>query len=300
MVQTSDSPLLDPAHLARIEDLILLAKVVVNGNFFGLHRSRRQGHGNEFFQYRNYELGEDLKNVDWKVYAKRGELVSKTYHKPSNANLMLVLDASASMAFRGPSSPCSKFRYAQMLAACLAYLAHRQGDRIGLLGGSNGSLRWMFPSSGSESFKSIVSGIGSMVPSGSDMADGAWHKFKANLPAQATVVVISDFLENEEKLKERLSFALSPRYDCLCVQVLDPTEEDLPEADALRFYELEGVREVSVSPARIRARYRNRLGGHLESLSSIMASTGCLFTTVRTKDDLGHGIRRFLGMRGVA
>ena len=163
-----DNPLLDPANLARIDDLSLLAKVVVEGNHFGLHRSRRQGHGNEFFQYRKYEPGEDLKNIDWKVFAKQNDLVSKTYEETSNTNLILILDASASMGFQGTSSPCSKFRYAQMLAACLAYLAYRQGDRIGLFGGNQENLQWLFPEAGKESFKSILSTIGSIIPSGKD------------------------------------------------------------------------------------------------------------------------------------
>ena len=87
MIKSPENPLLDPVHLSRIDDLFLLAKVVVEGNFFGLHRSRRQGQGNEFFQYRSYEAGEDLKNVDWKVYGKLGELVSKSYQESANANL---------------------------------------------------------------------------------------------------------------------------------------------------------------------------------------------------------------------
>ncbi|MDA8806942.1 DUF58 domain-containing protein [Candidatus Chordibacter forsetii] len=299
MIKSSENPLLDPVHLSRIDDLFLLAKVVVEGNFFGLHRSRRQGQGNEFFQYRSYEAGEDLKNVDWKVYGKLGELVSKSYQESANANLFIVLDGSASMSYQGEGSPCSKFRYAQMLAACMAYLAQRQGDRIGLFGGSEDSMQWMFPSGGKESFKSLLACIGGMSPSGLDVGDPAWDKFKSKLPMHATVVVISDFLENEAKLRDRLSFARSPRYECICLQVLDPLEEKLPDAEAVRFVELEGQGEVSVSPDRIRGDYQLSMSNHLEKLSGIFAGTGSEFSTLRTHDDLGHGIRKFLGMRGM-
>jgi len=298
VVHSSKNPLLDPAHLSKIEDLALLARVVVEGNFFGIHRSRRQGQGNEFFQYRTYESGEDLKSVDWKVYAKRGELMSKTYQESTNANLLIVLDASASMAYQGEHSACSKFRYAQMLASCLIYLGHRQGDRIGLFGGAEGSEVWMFPSGGNESFKSILTCIGGMSPQGADLGEGAWDKFKSKLPKQATVVYLSDFLENEHLLADRLSFARSSRYESICLQVLDPLEQSLPEAEAVRFVELEGEREVSVSPGRIRSDYQSSMNEHIEKLSTILARAGSEFSTLRSDGEIGHGIREFLGMRG--
>ena len=297
MVQTSKNPLLDPGHLASIEDLSLLSRVVVEGNHFGAHRSRRQGHGNEFFQYRAYEPSEDLKSVDWKVFAKTGELVSRTYQESTNSNLMIVLDASASMDYQGENSDCSKFRYAQMLASCLLYLGHRQGDRIGLFGGSDHFQEWMFPRSGRESFKSILACVGGMKPRGADLDDLLWDKFKNKLPRQATVVVISDFLEGEDQLFDRLGFARSSRYACICLQILDPLEEVLPDAEAIRFMEMEGEGEVSVSPERIRSDYKGRMVEHIEKLGTVLARTGAEFCTLRTNQELGLGIRRFLGMR---
>jgi len=299
MAQLVENPLLDPANLARIDDLSLLARVVVEGNHFGLHRSRKQGHGSEFFQYRNYEPGEDLKNIDWKVFAKQNELVAKTYEETSNANLILILDASASMSFQGNSSPCSKFRYSQMLAACLAYLAYRQGDRIGLFGGNQENLQWLFPESGKESFKSILTKIGSLIPQGKDPDDQAWEKFKASLPAQATVVIISDFLEDEDRITDRLSFAHSSRYECLCLQVIDPIEENLPEMDAVRFASLEGDEEKSASPERIRQEYQRRFLEHLNTLTNCFAACGAEYTVLKTVDNLGLGIRKFIGLRSL-
>ena len=299
VVQVSVNPLLDPAHLTNIEDLCLLAKVVVDGNFSGIHKSRRQGRGNEFFQYRAYEPGEDLKNVDWKIYAKLGELVSKTYQESTHANMMVVLDASASMAYQGTGSKCSKFRYAQMLAACLIYLGHRQGDRVGLFGGSSDRQQWMFPSAGKENFKNLLTCIGGMVPVGEDFTDQSWEKFKSKLPRQATVVLISDFLEDEQKLPERLSFAGSSQYECLCLQIVDPLEETLPEDEAVRFVALEGERELSVSPDRIRSDYKSEMINHMQRLRTILAGVGSEFTTLRTDQDLGLGIRKFLGSRKI-
>lgn len=299
MVKVSVNPLLDPAHLTNIEDLCLLARVVVDGNFSGIHKSRRQGRGNEFFQYRTYEPGEDLKSIDWKVFAKTRELVSKTYQESTLANMIVVLDASASMGYQGAGSDCSKFRYAQMLAACLIYLGHRQGDRVGLFAGSTDSQQWMFPSGGKENFKSLLTCIGGMKPCGEDFSDQSWEKFKSKLPKQATVVVISDFLENEQKLNTRLSFAGSSQYECLCLQVIDPLEERLPLDEAVRFVALEGDHELSVSPDRIRSDYQNEMSNHMQRLKTILAGVGSEFCTLRTDQDLGLGIRRFIGARRI-
>ena len=291
------NPLLDPAHLDRIKDLALLARVAVEGNFFGLHRSRNSGRGIEFFQYRAYEPGEDIKSVDWKVFAKSGSLLSKTYQDSTNSNLIIVLDASASMEYKSEDSVCSKFRYAQMLASCLIYLGHRQGDRVGFFGGSESFQEWMFPNGGNESFKNILTHLAGMIPQGSDMEDLYWDKFKSKLPKQATVVIISDFLENESKLSERLNFALSSRYQCLCLQILDPLEETLPDAQAVRFMELEGKGEISVSPEQIRIDYQDQVKKHIKKLNSILSGTGSEFHTLRTNMDLGQAIRNFLLMR---
>ena len=297
MVQAKEYPLLDPLHLSKMEDLSLLARVVVEGNYFGLHRSRKQGQGNEFFQYRAYEPGEDLKRVDWKVYAKSNELVSKTYQESTHSNLIMVLDASASMSYRGTNLVCSKFRYAQMLASCLLYLGHRQGDRLGLFGGSEKKVDWMFPSGGRESFKSILTTIGSMEPEGEDLGDNLWNQFKSKLPRQGTVVVISDFLENENRLENYLSFASSSHYECICFQVIDPLEELLPDDEAVRFINLEGEGELSVAPDRIRTEYQSRIAGHIDKLGLLLAKTGAELCTLRTNQDLGFGIRQFLSLR---
>lgn len=299
MVQDKGSPLLDPLHLSRIEDLSLLARVVVEGNYSGLHRSRKHGQGTEFFQYRSYEPGEDLKRVDWKVYAKSKHLVSKTYQESTHSNLILVLDGSASMGYQGDGSACSKFRYSQMLAACLLYLGYRQGDRLGLLCGSKSRADWMFPHGGRESFNSILKMIGSMHPNGEDFEEPAWNQFKSKLPSQGTVVVISDFLENENQLEKYLNFASSNRYDCICFQVIDPMEEVLPQDEAVRFIHMEGEGEVSLSPERIRNEYKARFSEYIDKLGLILAKTGAELCTLRTNEDLGFAIRRFLSVRGI-
>jgi len=297
VVATTDTELLDPAHLSRIEDFSLLAKVVVDGAMPGIHRSLRQGRGTEFFQYRPYDPGEDLKVVDWKVYAKREELVAKTFQEDTNFNLFLVLDTSASMGYQGEASSCTKLHYASMLAACFAYLAYRQGDRVGLFAYGQEVQQWIRPKSGHAHFGRVVNALAQLQAGGVNKHEAMWDQLVGNMPGRSTVVFLSDFLEAEDILPERLRFALSSRYEALCLQVLDREEEKLPSGDALRFVEMEGTREVSTSPEVIRDEFSNRMNEFKDTLERNLSSVSAEFESLYTDQDLGHALRRFLGVR---
>ena len=297
VVEETENSLLDPTRLCRIDDLYLLARMVIRGVRSGTHNSMRQGRGNEFFQYRTYERGEDLKNVDWRVFAKRDELVSKTYQEDTNLNILLVVDSSASMSYAGKDAVSSKFRYLQMLSACFAYLANRQGDRIGLFGGSDDSVDWIRPMGGRGALNRLLVKLGSMKPSGRDIGKQAWTRFNAVLPRDSIVVVLSDFLDGEEEWKSRLQFAASDRYECICMQVLDHDELVLPDSDALRFVELEGDGEVSATPDLIRKDYQRKMNQYLDGLQSVILHAGAEYQLLQTDQDLGHALRRFLGLR---
>ena len=297
MVQAVENSLLDPAHLKGIEDYSLLARVVVDGAMPGIHRSLRQGRGNEFFQYRPYEQGEDMKVVDWKVFAKRDELVAKTFQEDTNFTVYLVIDASASMGYKGQRASCSKLRYANMLAACFAYLAQRQGDRFGLFAYSDQIQQWIRPQSGSGHLNRLLASLGTLEAKGENDHEQAWERLSSGLPGRSMVVFLSDFLEAEDTLSERLRFSLSARYECLCLQVLDPDEEDLPDAEAIRFAEMEGEREISSAPPAIRGKYQDDMKAFMENLKAKLASVSAEFESLRTDRDLGYALRRFLGMR---
>ena len=173
--------------------------------------------GNEFFQYRAYEQGEDLKVVDWKVYAKRSELVAKTYQEDTNFSVFIVIDSSASMGYTGENTPYSKLRYASMLGACLAYLAYRQGDKIGFFGYGEETQQWIRPASGSGHLQRVLAAISSLKAKGTSQHEKAWDQLANVLPARTMVVFLSDFLESEDTLSDRLRFPhLHIMNPCVC------------------------------------------------------------------------------------
>lgn len=297
MAKTTDNQLLDPVHLHRIEDYSLLARVVVDGAMPGIHKSLKQGRGNEFYQYRPYTRGEDLKLIDWKVFAKRDELVSKTFQEDTNFTVCLVIDVSASMGYQGKRAPCSKSHYASMLAACFAYLGQRQGDRVGLFTYSDQVKEWIRPRPGSGHLNRIFSALHGIKPDGANQHDFAWDRMISGLPGRAMIIFLSDFLEAEDTLSEKLKFSLSSRYETLCLQILDPDELDLPDADSLRFVELEGDREVSSSPPAVRENFNKEMAEFIFDLESKLSAVSSEFQSLKTDQDLGHALRRFLSVR---
>ncbi len=297
MAQVAEKSLLDPEYLNQVEDFSLLARVVVDGALPGIHRSLRQGRGNEFFQYRPYERGEDLKVLDWKIYAKRNELVAKTFQEDTNFNLFIVIDASGSMDYQGSRASCSKLKYASMLGACFAYLGQKQGDRVGLFAYGEEVQQWIRPASGKAHLNRVLQGIASLEAKGKNSHERAWEQFSATLPSRSMVVFLSDFLESEKILADRLTFSMSVHYETLCLQILDRDELDLPDDEALRFAEMEGDREISTSPGVIREEYEKEMKNFQNQLKENLSMVSVEFENLFTDQDIGHALRRFLGLR---
>ena len=292
-----DQDLLNPAWLAEIEDYSLLSRLVVEGLLPGLHRSLRHGRGSEFFQYRTYVPGEDLKLIDWKVYAKRGELLSKTYQEDTNVNIYLVIDGSGSMGYQGDRSACNKLRYASMAAACIAYLANRQGDRVGLFAYGDEIQEWLPPRSGSGHLERLFQGLTRLTSSGASNHRTSWEVLTRALPGRGLVIFLSDCLEAEDELPELLRFAHSPCYDCLCLQILDPDELDLPHAEALLFEDMEDGRQTPSHPDATRERYITEMEDYRNELSDNLSVVGVEFDSLTTHSDLGLALRKFLHNR---
>ena len=130
-----------PSELSALRDLELLARTTVEGLRQGLHRSPFHGYSAEFSQYRHYRPGDDLKYVDWKAFARTDRLYSRQFREQTSMSVMIALDSSGSMDY--PAEGISKFRYASILAAALAYLISSQGDTVGLMSMTNGALSYV-------------------------------------------------------------------------------------------------------------------------------------------------------------
>jgi uncharacterized protein (DUF58 family) len=169
---------------------------------------------------------------------------------------------------------------------------------VGLVGGSKENPVFLPVSSGRGHFHRLIAAMGRMQAGGTDLSATAWEKIQASIPKRCLVVFLSDFLENEDLLPARLGFARSSSYECLCVQVLDAEESTLPQAEALRFVEMEGSAEISTSPKLISEEVQKKIADHQEKVSRLCRGNSVDFESVLSSDDLGYVLHQFIGLRG--
>ncbi len=289
--------LLSPATLARIDSYALLSRVAVDGFLSGMHRSLSHGTGGEFLQYRNYTPGDDLKYVDWKVYSRQDRFHTKVFREETSMNLRLVLDASASLDYQGTRAPCGKWRYACMVAACLAYLASRQGDNVGLYLYSGEARQVVEPGMRHDQLTRIFATLARHRPGGAADHEPAWTHLARHFRSRGMVVVISDFLEAEETLPRLLRNLRFARQECLAFQVLDPDETDLPFAGSTEFIDAESGGRILTFPDNVRKEYQEKMTAFLETLDQTFRRAQVDFLRLGTTDSLARALANYLHKR---
>ena len=289
--------LLSPEVLARISDYSVLSRVAVEGFLSGLHRSVTRGSGGEFVQYRGYVPGDDLKHVDWKLYARLGRVYTKVYQEETNMRCAVVLDASASMAYQGGRAVCSKFHYGAMLSACLAYLGRRQGDQVGLfvyadrllLGTSRGQRAPRLPE--------LLADLAKVEVGGRANHDAAISTAEEFIGRRGLLVLLSDGHDLEHglaRLVRRIRFA---NRDGLVCQILDADELDLPFADLRRFVDSESGDEITTMPGLVRENYRRRMDRFVARQRDDCLRNGTDYELATTDQNLGDLLAAYLYRR---
>lgn len=289
--------LLDPAHLAALGNYALMARSAVDGYLSGAHRSLARGFGTEFVQYRDYTPGADLKYLDWKLLARSDRLYTKLYQEETNMNLYLVVDASASMDYRGESTAVTKFQYACMLAACLAYMATRQGDNVGLYGYNDTFLEVVPAGHRGGQLNQVLQALERLKPSGSADHERVLQQLGDQLRQRGIVVVISDMLEAETVLPKRLKHFRLRHCDALALQVLSPDELELDDRGVARFEDIETGREVVSWPELTGADYKSQMSDYQAMMRDAFRAAQVDHLPLTTDLSLGISLARYLHHR---
>ena len=297
MPVASFQTLLDPANLTRIAPFSLLAKIAVEGFLSGLHRSIFHGFGSEFLQYRHYTPGEDLKYVDWKLFARRDRLYTKVFQEETNMNVHLLVDISASMGYAGDRAVCSKLRYATMIAASLAYLAARQGDNIGLMLYGGQVLDHHRPAHRAQQLHRVLLALARAEATGEADHHTALGILENQISTRGLVILLSDMLESEEDLPKRLGRLRLRHCDCIGIQILDPDETNLPRRATARFEGMEGSGEVLTSPAAVAEAHDTGMETFLHNLRRNFHREQVDYLQLSTRENLGHALAAYLHHR---
>jgi uncharacterized protein (DUF58 family) len=287
---------LDPAVLDRLEGLSLVARTVVEGFMSGHHRSPYRGSSAEFAQHREYVAGDELRRVDWKVFARNDRLVVKEFVEETTLNCHLLVDASESMAFR--SLAWSKFDYARWCAAALAHLVLGQRDTAGLvLFGESERVR-VPPSSGEPQKHAILSALEQSEPAGRTSVGSVLTWLGTRLRRKGIVAVFSDFFDDLEPVAEGLRRLVHAGHEPILFQVLDPLELsfEIPHLARLDGLEASGVQKVD--PRALRAAYVEEVERHNELLAREARRLRIDYVRCPTQQSVDAVLRTYLARRG--
>jgi uncharacterized protein (DUF58 family) len=247
----------DPATLARVGFSPLLAQVVVEGFLNGLHKSPFHGFSVEFADHREYVPGDDLKYLDWALFARTDHYYVKRFEEETNLRCYLLLDRSASMAFG--TAKLTKWDYSCFLATCLAYLMLRQQDAVSLvLFGAKPGL-FVPPRCRRTHLRQLMSAMVQHAPEGTTDVPASLRAVLHNLKRRGLVVVISDLIDSPEDTLKAIRLLKSHRHDVLVFHIQDPAETDFPFHGPTLFRDLETGQELEIDPATVRDNYLERV-----------------------------------------
>jgi uncharacterized protein (DUF58 family) len=287
---------LDPEVLAGISSLDLLAKTVVDGFVAGLHRSPEFGFSQEFAEYRAYTPGDDLRHVDWNLFARTERCYLKRYRGETNSQLTVLLDASNSMQYT--SSPPSKIDYARYLAAALFYLAiHNQRDAAGLIVFDEEVRDYIRPSTRPGQLARLFAGLEQATPRArTDFAKPLQH-FQNALHRRGIAVVISDFYEKPETIIANIASLRFRGNEVILFQVLDPQEIRPAMKGPAILVDLETNHRIEVIPEYTKTAYRTKIDAHVEQLRSRARAAGMDYHLLVTTQPLDLALREYLTLR---
>jgi len=286
---------LDPAVLAEISRLDLVAKTVVDGFVAGLHRSPDFGFSQEFAEYRPYTPGDDLRYVDWNVFARTERCYLKRYRGETNTRVTVLLDASASMTFG--SHRVNKLDYARFLAAALCYLAHTQRDSTGVLVFDDQVRNYVAPSSRhGQLFRLLHALDKAEAGTRTDFAEPFLHMLNLQRH-RGMVVVISDFYETPDRVIRLIEPLRYRGSDLVLFHVLDPEELRPSFHQPMLLEDMETRGTLEVSPDYARSDYRARIEAHVAHLRDKARAAGMDYYLLETTRPLDEALREYLTIR---
>jgi len=286
---------LDPAVLDRLSGLALVARTVVEGFMAGQHRSPHKGSSIEFAQHRQYVPGDELRHVDWKIFARSNRLVVKEFIEETNFGCHLLVDASESMGFT--SHAWTKFDYARWCAASLGHLVIRQRDAAGLVLFDETVRDKVPPKNGAPQQVEIVKCLEAAEPKGATGVGEVLNWLAGRLSRKGIVVILSDFFDDLERLVGGMRRLTHAGHEPILIQILDPQEIEFDYERLLRLEGLEGGGRIKVDPKAIRAAYKEELANHRDELKRQAQSLSVDFVSITTTTPLDVSLSTYLARR---
>jgi uncharacterized protein (DUF58 family) len=287
------SRFLDLRALAALEHMRFTTRQQNEGQFGGRHRSKRQGGAGEFVDFREYSGGEDLRRLDWKVFARTGKAFVRLHQDETNLRVLLAIDASGSMTFgtRGGS----KLEYAQYLSTALSQVISRSQDQVGVAVLGEKIRDYLAPGSTPMHVTRVQELIERIEPARSARMAGSLQDVFTLSARRGVLLAMSDFLMDDlEEAAGVWRLFRHRSWDVVVLHLVHPEEERLPPGTALRFLDMEGDGRVDCSPAELAAAYQQRFDAHLAAVRQLALACGCDYRLVSTAIPYMQTLQTFL------
>jgi uncharacterized protein (DUF58 family) len=298
--------LLDPATLASLGRIEIVARWIVDGFMTGLHRSARRGFSVEFADYRPYQPGDDLRYLDWKIAARADRWVVRQFEEETNLRSTIVLDVSRSMAWSGaaltPRDPAAaarltKLAYAERVAAAVALLLLRQRDAVGLIRFDDRIRTSIPPRARYGQWRRIVSGLGEPGSGRASSAAVALAQAARLITRRGLIVLISDLLMETAEVEDAIRGLRAVGHDVTVLHIIDPAERELPAGGEALFVDLESEIEVPARIAEVRTAYRATVEHVIAEWRRIFGGAGAGYDVIDTGEPFGVPLRRAFAAR---
>ncbi|MBD3265280.1 DUF58 domain-containing protein [bacterium] len=294
---------IDPKRISRIEDLNLVARLVVEGFITGLHRSPYKGFSVEFAEHREYTRGDEPRNIDWKVWSRTDKYYIKEYEEETNLKACLIVDGSGSMQY-AQTEETNKLDYARHVAAALGYLMIRQADAVGLAVSGVEKLRYIPPRSSRPHLKTLLKemvAIPTAPPANTkhkmQSLATVLHTMAERMKRRGLVIILSDLWEEPEDIIKGLHHLNYRRHEVILFHILDTNEHEFPFAGATTFIDAETGEELPTDATLLRRDYLRMLAEWRQTYTKACAQCQIDYVPVNTATPFDRVLVEYLSKR---
>lgn len=286
---------LQPATVSKLANLDLVARLVVEGFITGLHRSPYHGFSVEFAEHRPYNPGDDIRHIDWKVYAKTHRFYRKEYQEETNLKAYLLVDASGSMGFT--SHTLSKLQYATYLSASLAYLMMHQRDAVGLVTFADKIRRYLPPRSVMSYLNVLLQELQNTESTSQTQMAPTLHQMADRIHRRGLIMIFSDLLDDPQEILSGLKHFRHNNHEVIVFHILDPYERFFDFKKDAIFVDVETGEKLATQPWQIRGEYRQLVASHIETIKKQCRENRIDYVLMDTSESFERALLQYLVKR---
>ena len=295
-MNTNHKKYLNPEIVSKLKGMEIRARMVVEGFIAGLHKSPYHGFSVEFAEHRQYMPGDNIRDIDWKVYARSDRYYIKQFEEETNLKAYLLLDCSASMAYKS-GDRISKMEYARLLCGALSYMMLRQRDAVGLVTFDEKIRRYIPPRSKSGHLHVLLNELSRQAPSDKTDITSTLHEMAERIKRRGLVIILSDLLDDADKIISGLKHFRYNKHEVIVFHILDPRERDFAFPSEAIFKDMETGEELTTLPYQIKGHYARAVSDFSDEIAAACRQSRIDYHPVDTSMPFDKALYAFLSKR---